>query len=73
MRTTRSDRIISPSMQVIEGLILPRFDPFGITRTVRMHHPVHKNLHPKGLGVLSQLETLDEYSFIVLQLIRVQR
>jgi hypothetical protein len=34
---------------------------------------VYKNLHPNGLGVLSHLETLDEYSFIVLRLIRVRR
>lgn len=35
--TTRSDRIISPSIQVIEGLILPRLNPFGIIRTVPLH------------------------------------
>ena len=48
--TTRSDRIVSPSMQMIEGLIIPRFDPFGIPRTVASHDRRHESsINPEGL------------------------
>ena len=39
------------SIQVIEGLILPRFDPFGMTRTVVLHDPPVRTplIHKKRL------------------------
>lgn len=34
-----SDRIISPSNEVVDGLITPRLESLQMTRTVRTHDP----------------------------------
>ena len=31
--------MINPSTQMVNGLIIPRLEPVGIARTVRVHHP----------------------------------
>jgi hypothetical protein len=52
MRTTaatrkhaRLDRIISPSTEVVYGLIIPRFAPIRINSTVHVHDPLESR-HP---------------------------